>query len=989
MADQFSFSAVFEFAIKGAKSAGADVKQLVDRIEDLRSSGQLTDKAADQLSRKVIAAGNAAEGAGKKAGLGAQGFNNMRYQLQDASFALAAFGTAAGALAAAPFAIAVNFQKDFAQVARTSGETGKELDSLRGKFIELAQDLPTSFADLTAIGSLGGQLNIAGDQIVEFTSTVAKLTVASDLTAEAAGTALARIGQLTGTSDDFNALGSAIAYVGVNSVATESQIVKTANNIASIGQQAGFSAPEIIGFAGALASLGIPPELSRGTLERTFTQIGKAVSEGGTSLDKFASIANLSSQDFAAAFKPGGNAAGALTSFITGLGGLSAQGIDARNALRELGITSVRDVPTLLKLAQNSEVLAQSLRDAGIGFDQATELNRQFGIISETTASRIEKLRNNFQVFLDAIGSNGLGVIDSAIDGLTDLLQVLTDFANTKPLEGIGIDFSGGDILAFGAALTGLVAVFALVGAAAARLASGVIAIGQAMTGLRGPAAIAATSSTIAGTGFTAAGTGAGAAAVGIRAVSTALKALTFAGLLLAIPEVGDQLGKVVNKFRDFDDSIEGTFGRLQSSGGLSGAFGLVDSNGNLDTFTANLDRAIANTVGFGHGILQVTTDIKAADDALAEAVSNGNAKQAADQFALIAKAAEEQGVPIEKLRELFPQYTAALQGTSAPADQAATGVDGLTEAMEAAQQATNDALDAVRNYNKELFNAATTSADFYQSQSDAQALLSEESFKLSEATVAGGAAFDLQTKSGRDAQGALLDLAKTGNDLIATQSEAGATAEELTAQYEQNQAAVRAVGEQFGLSGGALDEFVGKYVASPKDLIYQMQMQGIQASQDALNAFYANNNGKTLTTYLKTINLAPGRQADGGQIANGRGGSGGLTFAEGGYTGFGGKYEPAGVVHKGEYVVPKKYVNQATGLPNADAFGKLIRGVSPSRGYASGGYVSGSGITELGPKTLSRLTASVAQAIILDSGVVAGAVNGQNAQNAKRGGGR
>lgn len=39
--------------------------------------------------------------------------------------------------------------------------------------------------------------------------------------------------------------------------------------------------------------------------------------------------------------------------------------------------------------------------------------------------------------------------------------------------------------------------------------------------------------------------------------------------------------------------------------------------------------------------------------------------------------------------------------------------------------------------------------------------------------------------------------------------------------------------------------------------------------------------------------------------------------FATGGFTGRGGKYEPAGIVHKGEYVVPKQYVNQSTGLPN------------------------------------------------------------------------
>jgi phage-related protein len=38
--------------------------------------------------------------------------------------------------------------------------------------------------------------------------------------------------------------------------------------------------------------------------------------------------------------------------------------------------------------------------------------------------------------------------------------------------------------------------------------------------------------------------------------------------------------------------------------------------------------------------------------------------------------------------------------------------------------------------------------------------------------------------------------------------------------------------------------------------------------------------------------------------------------FASGGFTGRGGTHEVAGIVHKGEYVVPKRYVDQNTGLP-------------------------------------------------------------------------
>lgn len=57
--------------------------------------------------------------------------------------------------------------------------------------------------------------------------------------------------------------------------------------------------------------------------------------------------------------------------------------------------------------------------------------------------------------------------------------------------------------------------------------------------------------------------------------------------------------------------------------------------------------------------------------------------------------------------------------------------------------------------------------------------------------------------------------------------------------------------------------------------------------------------------------------------------------FADGGYTGPGGKYEPAGIVHKGEGVLSQEDV-RALGGPSAfESFRRSLH-----RGYASGGYV-------------------------------------------------
>lgn len=47
-----------------------------------------------------------------------------------------------------------------------------------------------------------------------------------------------------------------------------------------------------------------------------------------------------------------------------------------------------------------------------------------------------------------------------------------------------------------------------------------------------------------------------------------------------------------------------------------------------------------------------------------------------------------------------------------------------------------------------------------------------------------------------------------------------------------------------------------------------------------------------------------------------------GRGYADGGFTGQGGKNQAAGIVHKGEYVLPKEMVNQSTGMPKAGAGG-------------------------------------------------------------------
>lgn len=84
--------------------------------------------------------------------------------------------------------------------------------------------------------------------------------------------------------------------------------------------------------------------------------------------------------------------------------------------------------------------------------------------------------------------------------------------------------------------------------------------------------------------------------------------------------------------------------------------------------------------------------------------------------------------------------------------------------------------------------------------------------------------------------------------------------------------------------------------------------------------------------------------------------------FAEGGYTGPGGKYQPAGVVHAGEYVFSAQAVRRL-GLTALDNLHKLSKGapvsIKPRYGYAEGGAVNLPSMT--GPRAAaSNITLSV-----------------------------
>ncbi len=118
--------------------------------------------------------------------------------------------------------------------------------------------------------------------------------------------------------------------------------------------------------------------------------------------------------------------------------------------------------------------------------------------------------------------------------------------------------------------------------------------------------------------------------------------------------------------------------------------------------------------------------------------------------------------------------------------------------------------------------------------------------------------------------------------------------------------------------------------------------------------------------------------------IIGGTGGGGGLLggllsglgFSEGGFTGPGGKFQPAGIVHKGEYVMSKQATNRI-GVANLEALHQAAR-----KGYAAGGYVGGAAPLKPASQGRSESPAMAGQVININAPVTVEGSAGTPEQN-------
>jgi len=392
-----------------------------------------------------------------------------RYALYDVAAAYTMIAAAAAAAIVSTAGTAIQYERAFANVDRTTEFTsvkiGAAADSMKESLRSLASEIPVTFGQITQIATIGNQLGIAQGALVSFTETVAKFSATTGVGVESTAMSFGRIGELLQVDPaDFEKLGSAIAFAGVNAVATEEQILSVTREIATTAKMANFSTPDIIGLSTALSSLGIAPEAARGSIIRTFAGINKAVSENGDALQNYAQIAGMPAEQFASTWQENGKVA--FDSFLNGLQGLADNGENLDTVLRNLGMVNVRDIQTVQKLGDNYDVWASSIQDANQGFEEGAFLGEAYSKIQDTMASKLEILNNNFTNLKATLGEGAVATglfgfgLKNVVEFLASVIKGLDDFAKS-PIGSFVVGLAG-VLVALTAAIAAINAVAAL-----------------------------------------------------------------------------------------------------------------------------------------------------------------------------------------------------------------------------------------------------------------------------------------------------------------------------------------------------------------------------------------------------------------------------------------------------------------------------------------------------------------------------------------------
>ena len=332
-----------------------------------------------------------------------------------------------------PIKAAMSFESSMADVRKVVDfETPQQFKEMENQILSMTHRIPMAATELAKIAASGGQLGIARQDIAGFTETVAKMSVAFDMSAADAGDSMAKLANVYKIPiKQINILGDAINHLSNSSPAKASDIVNTLGRVGGVAKQFGLTELQTASLSNALISLGKTPEVAGTAINGMLTKLMTA-EKGGKDFQAALKGMGISAKDLKRDIAKNGEQA--LMDFLKAINKLPKD--KQMGTLVDLfGLEYADDVAVLsgsLETYQKSiDALQSKGKDGKPAFSGS--MDKEFAARSATTANNWQLFKNQISHLAISIGSVMLPAINSLLNSLKPLVDTFIHFAEAHP----------------------------------------------------------------------------------------------------------------------------------------------------------------------------------------------------------------------------------------------------------------------------------------------------------------------------------------------------------------------------------------------------------------------------------------------------------------------------------------------------------------------------------------------------------------------------
>lgn len=417
-----------------SRKVGGMLTRLTNLMNGLNSSGVLATNAFNQVGTSAAnASANAAAArqnltpSQPRGGGGGQGRGRNRRRLPfSISFSglflnprfgatltagIAALATAFYALRRAiqsVFKPAVEFQQGMAHVSRTTKIVGEELKVLTKRMSAVAAATGSTHANIAKIGEVAGQLGVKGvENVTEFVRVVATMERVTDLTADKAAKAIAKVAQAFSLPiTKAENIGSVINELANNTTAAASEIVQALGKIGPVA-----------------ANLNIPLSTTAAMLT-TLIDTGLVAPRAGTNLrnlliliqakaGKVARLMNTTAQEFTDRLSQ--DAGKALSDYFDRLRSLTQASFagHVKDVFGQENFAAIDTLATLYHEFAKANVLA---KDA---FREKVSMSQEYARMMNTVQGQWDLFKSTLNDILIMLGTKLLPAVQDFLESIT------------------------------------------------------------------------------------------------------------------------------------------------------------------------------------------------------------------------------------------------------------------------------------------------------------------------------------------------------------------------------------------------------------------------------------------------------------------------------------------------------------------------------------------------------------------------------------------